>query len=492
MKSPSLIVLAVSVIMVTSPRVRSQETPTILTRGEYQCQNAFGRSVLTVSGETGACLTDCRSRPGGRCSTSFPDPITRDCLQRARADAEIQALRKCAGATCPECYEGGDCPDYIDSGFSQAISDVDAGLSTLFCDDSFSADGLTRDEQRCQQGLARAGGRFVASLEHCFAQCQQAVHRGAMGFSSCDSAFLDAPSFDARTQRCVDKARARLLASCTDHCKDPPECLNYTCPTVAVAVEAEAIRAVPATYCQEPGVCGDGQVTGPEVCDPFATPTGCRTGTDCDFSCRTCTTRCGDGLLVPGEVCDQSATPNGCPAGFDCQGCDFCVPRCGNGFTDSDEACDRSDVTSCGAGSACNATCSACDPTESATGRLAPCDFFFPSDTWTFDVTGGQNVVVRADDISTQPSAGLELFGSCTSGQSFSGFENFPCSGAGAGIFFCPAAAFLADSDATCYVTVEPFFCSSSATFYQLDVSGTGLQLVSSSSPSGAFLDALP
>src|SRR5262249_28642995 len=137
MKSAPLIALAVSLILVTPPRARSQETPASLTHGEYQCQNVFGRSVLTLLGKAQACLTDCRSRPDGRCSASFPDPITRDCLQRARADAEIQVLRKCAGAACPECYDFGDCSDYIDSGFSQAVSQLDAGLSTLFCDDSF-------------------------------------------------------------------------------------------------------------------------------------------------------------------------------------------------------------------------------------------------------------------------------------------------------------------------------------------------------------------
>jgi hypothetical protein len=194
---------------------------------------------------------------------------------------------------------------------------------------------------------------------------------------------------------------------------------------------------------------------------------------------------------VPGEFCDQSATPNGCPAHSDCLSCDVCVPQCGNGFVDPDERCDRNAITSCPAGSACDATCTSCDPTESANGRLAPCQFFFPSDTWTFDVTAGQNVVVRADDTSVQPSAGLGFFGSCSNGLFFSGFGEFQCSGAGS-FGTCPATAFLTPTDATCSVTLEPFFCSSSQTFYQLDVSGTGLQLVSSSSPSGAFLEEAP
>ena len=367
MKYASLIALALSLALVAPPRAQSQETPASLTRGEYQCQNAFGQSILTLSTETGVCLTGCRSRPGGRCSTSFADPITRDCLQRARADAEIQVLRKCAGAACPECYDNGDCSDYTDFAYSQIVSDVDASFSALFCDDSFSADGLTRAEQRCQQGLARAGGRFIETLEHCFARCQQAVHRGATGFSSCDSAFLDAPSFDPRTQRCVDRARARLLDGCTNHCQDPPDCLGYSCPGAAAAIEATAIGLVPATYCQEPGVCGDGQITGAELCDGSATPSGCGIGTFCDFGCRSCTPRCGDGLLVPGEFCDASATPSGCPDGSDCVGCGSCVPRCGNGVIDDGETCDRNNVTTCPAGSACDSTCTVCNPTESAT-----------------------------------------------------------------------------------------------------------------------------
>src|SRR5262249_26057729 len=154
-----------------------------------------------------------------------------------------------------------------------------------------------------------------------------------------------------------------------------PECLSYTCPAAAAAVEAEALRLIPATYCQEPGVCGDGQITGSEICDPSATPTGCGLGRFCDFSCRSCPIACGDGLLIPGEVCDQSATPNGCPAHSDCLSCDVCIPQCGNGFVNPDETCDRNDITSCPAGSACDATCAACDPTESANGRLAPCQF---------------------------------------------------------------------------------------------------------------------
>jgi hypothetical protein len=491
MKSVLLLALSLSMAILVPSRTTAQETPTVLTRGEYQCQNAFGQSLVALSERSAACLAACQTSPGRQCAFS-QDAITRDCLQRARAAAQLPLLRQCAGSDCPECYGGGDCSDYTDSTFFQVTSNVESTISTIFCDDSSSADGLTPAEQKCQLGLARAGERFIQSLEGCFARCQQAVHRGATGFSSCDSAFLDADNFDPRTQRCVERARARFLDGCTGHCQDPPDCLASSCSGLAATIESQGLQLIPDSYCQEPGVCGDRQITGAERCDASATPSGCGSGTACDFSCRNCVPVCGDGLLVAGEFCDESATPNGCPEGSDCVGCDFCEERCGNGRMDVGETCDRNDVRSCPTGTACNASCSSCDPTASATGRLAPCNFFFPSNTWSFEVTAGQNVVVRADDISPQESAGLEFFGNCTNGPFFSGFEDFPCSGAGALEFFCPAATFLAGSDATCSVTLEPVFCSSAPTLYRLDVSGSGLELVSSASPSGAFLDPAP
>jgi hypothetical protein len=504
-------------------RTHAQETPTTLTRPEFQCQNAFGRSLVAMSNGTGACLAECRSSPGRRCELFFPDAITADCLSRAQSTAQIPLLRDCAGSDCPECYDGGDCSEYTISAFSQAATLVDEAIAQLYCDDSSSADGLTRAEQQCQRGLSRASGRFVEALLRCFANCEKTVQRGATGFSSCESAFLDTPTFDPRAQRCVDRARATLLTSCEGHCQDPPDCFGFSCPQAAVAVEAQTLGLQPATYCQEPGVCGDGQVTGPEVCDASAPVTGCSPGyqcsgcrecvsicgdgrlvsgevcdqsapvTGCDpgyqcFGCSECFPICGDERLVSGEVCDQSAPVSGCPSGQVCESCEFCEIPCGNGVIDPGETCDSSNVGSCPLGEACNATCSACNPTESATEDFPQCSFS-DFDVWNFQIAAGQNVVVRVD---TTDEAGFELFGSCSNGQSFSAFGNLTCSNS----FFaeCAGTAFVAGSDANCSVTVEPFFCDQIPVHYRLDVSGTGLELVTDdgqpASPSGAFVDA--
>ena len=85
----------------------------------------------------------------------------------------------------------------------------------------------------------------------------------------------------------------------------------------------------------------------------------------------------------------------------------------------------------------------------------------------------------------------MYLFGSCSDGTSFSGFQTVTCSN---GFSPCAAAAFVVDSDGSCSVTVEPYFCEFETTHYRLDVSGTDLTLVTDdgqpASPSGAFVDA--
>jgi hypothetical protein len=492
MKPTSLITASLLLALAAAWPARSQESPTSLTRAEFKCQKALGGSLAALGTATAACLAECRSSPGRRCFEFSPDAITADCLDRARTAAELPLLRSCAGSDCPECYDGGDCSDYTGSAFSDAVSIADATTSALYCDDSFSADGLTRDEQRCQRGLLRADARFVQGVERCFSHCQEAVNRGATGFSSCSSAFVDAPSFDPRTQRCIDRARGRLRDSCAGHCQDPPDCFGSSCDQAAAALEAQTFGLEPTAYCQEPGVCGDGQVTGAEVCDFSAIPSGCGVGESCNFGCRGCSPVCGDGILVPSEPCDASASPSGCADGFACQSCSFCVEKCGDGVVESGETCDRNAVETCPIGTACDASCSSCQGTESVTEDFPPCDFFFPTDTWNFDVAAGQNVVILADNVASQSSAGLEMFVNCTNGLFSSSFGDFPCSVPGP-FFFCPAITFLTPSDARCSVTVEPFFCPSTTAGYRLDVSGTGLDLVTDdgqpASPSGAFID---
>jgi hypothetical protein len=526
----TLLALLALLASLTPLRVAAQESPGSITAAEHQCQNAFGKALVDFGAGTAACLQQCETNPGRRCDPFFPDTITGDCLSRVRASAQGRVLRQCAGTDCPECYGGGlDCASYANSAFSQAASTTQQAIGLLYCNDSSSPDGLTRAEQRCQEGLVRDSGHFVEKLQGCFASCAQAVQRGATGFSSCEAAFLDTPTFDPKTQRCVDKARARLLSSCGEHCTDPPDCFPYSCSETAQLIEQQALAADPTTYCADT-VCGDGKITGNEACDPAASPNGCPIGEFCN-GCQSCYAPCFDGILSPDElcdptasptgcpsgetcldcvecvptpvcgdgqvtfpeVCDPSATPNGCPPGFTCtEDCQFCQLQCGNGVVDPGEVCDPANTASCGPGTTCTTTCDACIPFVSATEDLTPCE---PPvfDQWSFQVTAGQTVLVHADTTDAQTAADLCFVGSCTDGQSFAGDDDVACSFPPPA-FACPETTFTAIADSTCTVDVQTCSPTCSDPFtadYRLDVTGTDLTLVLddvSPSAGGAFV----
>jgi len=85
----------------------------------------------------------------------------------------------------------------------------------------------------------------------------------------------------------------------------------------------EADEDLPA---EEP-VCGDGEISGTEQCDPQASPIGCEPGYECiDCKCDyieqpSAEPVCGDGEITPPEQCDPQASPVGCEPDYECIDC---------------------------------------------------------------------------------------------------------------------------------------------------------------------------
>jgi cysteine-rich repeat protein len=143
------------------------------------------------------------------------------------------------------------------------------------------------------------------------------------------------------------------LAACGDgevsgpeQCEPPgtPGC-SATCRFRSLSVPDAGTSPDSATAEPPPawGVCGDGEVEAREECDD-----GNRDSEDgCSSDCRS--EQCGNGRVDPGETCDRSDAT--C---IDCQTVVGSLPGCGNGETEGDEECDDANRFS---GDGCSARC---------------------------------------------------------------------------------------------------------------------------------------
>ncbi len=87
------------------------------------------------------------------------------------------------------------------------------------------------------------------------------------------------------------------------------------------------------------------------------------------------------------------------------------------------------------------------------TEELTPCGFSIV-DTWEFDVTVGQAVLVRADTVDPGTTAVFRLTGECGS-QIISGFSDFACMFPPPQNVGCPELAFTASASETCAVDID-------------------------------------
>ena len=99
---------------------------------------------------------------------------------------------------------------------------------------------LTADEEKCQQALAAAVGKFQAGKTKCLVKCDRNAAKGKNPDSDC------APPFAGKTAACVVAAEGKATDAAAKKCgTDCPECYaGGDCPAHAAAELAAAEAAI--------------------------------------------------------------------------------------------------------------------------------------------------------------------------------------------------------------------------------------------------------
>ena len=150
------------------------------------------------------------------------------------------------------------------------------------------------------------------------------------------------PEYDVITDTDGSSSGAETLSSTIDPSEPTTE--GPTTPSTT------AVDTTDADTTGNPGVCGDGEIGGAEVCDD-GTNDGSYGG--CMPDCAALGPSCGDAAINGAEVCDDGTNDGsygGCAAG-----CKDLGPYCGDGDLQDPELCDTGDSNQNGSG--CNVDC---------------------------------------------------------------------------------------------------------------------------------------
>jgi hypothetical protein len=121
--------------------------------------------------------------------------------------------------------------------------------------------------------------------------------------------------------------------------------------------------------------CGDGVVSGLEICEPMSTthpcPGTCDDGNACTSDVKTGTAEQCNVTCSHSPIAAAASGDGCCPVGADANNDTDCTPSCGNGVIEAGETCDGSCPTTCYDGNACTSDA----PMGSAQACTAYCPF---------------------------------------------------------------------------------------------------------------------
>lgn len=240
-----------------------------LTKEEAKCQQTMSKALGKFAMLKAKCLMKCDKdlqkgkAAQGDCEPPFDATSkTDECVQRADEKARALITKKCATPetdkgqdACPECYNGGGqgCETYRDQQVDNTEAQVDLFVPLVMCDDSASGDGLTSDEAKCRQAMAKEGGKFAMKKGKCHAKCRHFVEKGKVPPGSCTAGSVT----DSKTLECIANAELLLTQKVDAKCVDAPECVaaifgDPPGSIFTVALEIAVDATDPDVFCGSP------------------------------------------------------------------------------------------------------------------------------------------------------------------------------------------------------------------------------------------------
>jgi len=226
-----LAVIVAAGMSLAAERALAQFPPiTDPTKDEAKCETSTGKALTkevgSISKCAGKCITTARktSGPYGGCFSPYADPTTNSCindpLKGAKAKAAASIVKACMDVPgkdkCPECYSASNCN--TGSPFVDTTATL-TGLQgpSVYCTEN-GGNTPTKEEGKCEDGLAKGLTKFVGSLSKCYQKCNQNMLKGKIAPGSCDP---PTPA-DPATQTCLSTARTKTQASLDKACFTPP------------------------------------------------------------------------------------------------------------------------------------------------------------------------------------------------------------------------------------------------------------------------------
>ena len=201
-----------------------------LSDDESKCQLGTSLAVGKFVTEKAKCLIKCQqgarkgANPSSDCVTPFGG-ATATCVQLATTKSEGLEQSKCK-KDCPECYTGGDCTADSVARVGATEMQVDVLNTLVYCDDSGSTDGLTKEEAKCADTVAKTLSNFAAKKLKCLSKCRSDERKGKIPAGSCTP-----PPSDMKASGCISTNTSKTVSLIDNKCEasvapkaNKPEC----------------------------------------------------------------------------------------------------------------------------------------------------------------------------------------------------------------------------------------------------------------------------